>query len=328
MTKLVTIYGGAGFVGRYVARRMARLGWRVRVVCRRPNQALFVRPYGAVGQVEVEFCNIRDDDSVRNAMRGADAVVNCVGILVPQGRNNFQAVQDEGAGRIARLAAQAGIARLVHISAIGANAASDSIYARTKAAGETAVLAAFSSATILRPSIIFGPEDRFFNRFATMAVRSPILPIFAPDTKFQPVYVDDVAAAVEYGITNDAAGIYELGGPDIVTFRQAMERMLGVINRDRRIVAFPRFVGGAIAAGADLVQTLSAGILTNRVLTRDQLRNLYTDNVCDANARSLADMGITPLAMDAVLSDYLWRFRKAGQYEAMNASAARMRKLS
>ena len=169
MSKLVTIYGGSGFVGRYIARRMAKEGWRVRVATRRPNEALFVKPYGSVGQVEPVFCNIRDDASVRAVMLGADAVVNCVGTFDKGGRNSFQAIQNLGAGRIARLAAELGVGTLVHISAIGADAQSDSLYAQSKAAGEAAVLAAFPTATILRPSVIFGAEDQFFNRFAGMA---------------------------------------------------------------------------------------------------------------------------------------------------------------
>ena len=177
MSKLVTIYGGSGFIGRYVARRMAKAGWRVRVAVRRPNEALFVKPYGVVGQVEPVLCNVRDDASVKAAMQGADAVVNCVGVLTESGANTFEAVQSEGPGRIARIAAELGIAKLVHISAIGADSAADSAYARTKAAGEAAVLDHVPGAVILRPSIVFGPEDEFFNRFAQMTRMGPILPI-------------------------------------------------------------------------------------------------------------------------------------------------------
>ena len=177
MSKLVTIFGGSGFIGRYVARRMAKAGWRVRVAVRRPNEAIFVKPYGVVGQVEPMFCNIRDDASVRQALRGADAVVNCVGILQESGRNRFDAVQAEGAGRVARLAAEAGIAQMVHISAMGADLSSESAYSRSKAAGEAEVLAHMPGAVIMRPSIVFGAEDQFFNRFAGMARLGPILPI-------------------------------------------------------------------------------------------------------------------------------------------------------
>ncbi|MCU0816596.1 MAG: complex I NDUFA9 subunit family protein, partial [Cypionkella sp.] len=187
MSKLVTIYGGSGFVGRYIARRLAADGWRIRVAVRRPNDAIFVRPYGVPGQVEPVLCNIRDDASVRAAMLGADAVVNCVGILNAVGKNRFDAVQAEGAGRVARIAAELGVQRLVQLSAIGADAGSDSDYARTKAKGEAAVLAAFPQAVILRPSVIFGTEDQFFNRFAAMTRFGPILPVVGANTKFQPV---------------------------------------------------------------------------------------------------------------------------------------------
>jgi uncharacterized protein YbjT (DUF2867 family) len=199
MGKLVTIFGGSGFVGRYIARRMAKEGWRVRVAVRRPNEALFVRPYGTPGQVEPVACNIRDDASVRAVIRGADAVVNCVGILNRSGKNTFDAVQAEGAGRIARITASEGVGQMVHISAIGADAQSDSAYSRTKAEGEAAVLAAFPGAVILRPSIIFGTEDGFFNRFAAMSRMGPILPVVGANTRFQPVYVDDVAQAAVKG---------------------------------------------------------------------------------------------------------------------------------
>ncbi len=205
MDRLVTIYGGSGFIGRYIARRMAKAGWRVRVAVRRPNDALFVRPYGVVGQVEPVFCNIRDDASVRSVMRGAHAVVNCVGILAERGKNRFDAVQAEGAGRVARIAAEEGVEQLVQLSAIGADAASDSAYARSKAAGEAAVRAAFPGAIILRPSIVFGQEDQFFNRFAGMARMGPVLPVVGAETRFQPVYVDNVAEAAAKGATGQVA---------------------------------------------------------------------------------------------------------------------------
>ncbi len=329
MSKLVTIFGGSGFVGRYVARRMAKRGWRVRVAVRRPNEAIFVRPYGAVGQVEPLFCNIRDDASVRAAMAGADAVVNCVGVLVAVGRNGFDAVQAEGAGRVARIAAETGVAHLVHVSAIGADAQSDSAYARSKAAGEQAVLDAFPAAVILRPSIIFGREDRFFNRFAGMAVRMPVLPLFGARTRFQPVYVDDVAAAAERGALGEAApGIYELGGPDVADFRSLMAGMLKLIHRRRPILGLPFWIGAVVARSFDLLQAMTGGVLVNRVLTADQLRNLRRDNVVDEGARGLADLGLLPTPMDSVLPEYLWRFRPTGQYDAIRDSAKNLKKLT
>lgn len=327
MSKLVTIYGGSGFVGRYVARRMAKEGWRVRVAVRRPNEAIFVRPYGVVGQVEPVLCNIRDDASVRAAMRGADAVVNCVGILNAVGRNGFDAVQAEGAGRVARIAAEEGVAQLVHISAIGARKDSPSAYAASKAKGEAAVRAAFPGAVILRPSVIFGNEDRFFNRFAAMARISPVLPAFGAGTKFQPVHVEDVAAAAVLGALGQAApGVYELGGPDVASFADLMREMLKIINRRRLVLPLPRFVGRLIAFGGDAVQAVTFGLIENKLLTGDQLRNLYVDNVVAPGAKGFADLGIAPSAIGAVLPDYLWPYRPSGQYDAIKASAKNLRK--
>jgi len=329
MSKLVTIYGGSGFVGRYIARRMAKEGWRVRVAVRRPNEALFVKPYGAVGQVEPVLCNIRDDESVRAAMRGADAVVNCVGILVNEGRNRFDAVQADGARRVARLAAKAGVQRLVHISALGADAESESAYASSKAEGEAEVLAHFPDAVILRPSVIFGPEDGFFNKFASMARFGPVLPLVGANTRFQPVYVDDVARAAVAGATGAAApGIYELGGPDVETFKALMGRMLSIIGRRRFVIGLPGFAAKAIAFAGDAVQVLSLGLVTNRLVTLDQIKTLQKDNVVSEGAKGFADLGIEPMPMGAILPDYLWRFRVNGQYEAIQASAKNLRKPS
>lgn len=327
MSKLVTIYGGSGFVGRYIARRMAKQGWRVRVAVRHPNDALFVKPYGVVGQVEPVACNIRDDASVRSVMRGADAVVNCVGILNRSGRNTFDSVQAEGAARIARIAAEEGVGHLVHLSSIGADAASESDYQKTKAKGEAAVLAAFPNAVILRPSIIFGNEDGFFNRFAAMSRMGPILPVVGAATRFQPVYVDDVAQAAVAGILGHAApGVYELGGPDVASFRELMQQMLAVIQRRRLVLNVPFFVAGLMGGAFDLLQTLTAGIVKNRMITRDQVRNLKRDNVVSPDARGFAELGITPTAMGAVLPEYLWRYRPSGQYAAIKNSAKNLRK--
>lgn len=327
MSQLVTIFGGSGFVGRYIARRMAKAGWRVRVAVRRPNEALHVKPYGAVGQVVPVACNIRDDASVRAALQGADAVVNCVGILNQVGKNRFDAVQADGAGRIARIAAEAGVARMVHISAIGADVGSDSHYQRSKAEGERQVLAAFPDAVILRPSVIFGVEDQFFNRFAGMARFSPFLPVVGGATKFQPVYVDDVAAAAETALTGSvAAGVYELGGPDVASFRALMEKMLAEIRRNRIIVNVPMPVAKLMGGAFDLLQALSLGLFTNGVLTRDQVLNLGRDNVVSDGARGLADLGITPTPIDAILPSYLWTHRPGGQYKAIHESADRLRK--
>ena len=325
MSKLVTIYGGSGFVGRYIARRMAKEGWRVRVAVRRPNEAMFVRPYGVVGQVEPVLCNIRDDASVRSVMQGADAVVNCVGILAETGKNSFEAVQAQGAARVARIAADLGITRLVQVSAIGADPDSDSAYARTKARGEAAVQEHVPTAVILRPSIIFGPEDEFFNRFAALSRLGPILPVVGAETKFQPVYVDDVAKAAVLGVTGKAApGIYELGGPDVNTFRELMGQMLSVINRRKLVLNIPFFVARIMAWTMELGQTLSLGLIPAQI-TRDQVVNLRKDSVVAPGAKGFAELGIHPVSLEAVLPEYLWRFRPSGQYAAIKDSAKNLR---
>lgn len=327
MSKLVTIYGGSGFIGRYIARRMAKEGWRVRVVTRRPNDALFVKPYGSVGQVEPVFCNIRDDASVRSVMHGADAVVNCVGTFDKGGRNSFEAVQHQGAARIARLAAELGVGQLVHISAIGADAGSDSLYAQSKAAGEAAVLAAYPRAVILRPSVVFGPEDQFFNRFAGMARLGPILPVVGAHTKFQPVYVDDVAQAAVSGVLGKAVGVYELGGPDAASFRDLMTQMLTFIQRRRLVLNIPFLAARVMAFGFDTLQALTLGLVKNGMITADQVRSLRHDNVVSPTAKGLIDLGIAPTPMATVLPEYLWRYRPSGQYAAIKNSAKNLRKV-
>jgi uncharacterized protein YbjT (DUF2867 family) len=327
MSKLVTIVGGSGFVGRYIARRLAKEGWRVRVAVRRPNEALFVRPYGVPGQVEPVACNIRDDASVHAVIRGADAVVNCVGTFRKGGKNNFDAIQVEGAGRVARIAAAEGVARLVQISSIGADAGSDCDYARTKGAGEAAVLAAFPTAVILRPSVIFGTEDGFFNRFAAMTRMGPVLPVVGASTRFQPVHVDDVAQAAVKAVKGEAApDTYELGGPEVDTFRGLMGRMLKVVQRRRAVVNVPFFVARIMAFGFDMVEAVTLGLIENKMITRDQVKSLARDNVVSPGARGLADLGITPTAMEAVLPEYLWRYRPSGQYAAIKDSAKNLRK--
>lgn len=325
MSKLVTIYGGSGFLGRYIARRMAKEGWRVRVAVRNPNEAMFVKPYGAVGQVEPVFCNIRDDASVAAAAQGADVVVNCVGVLTEVGRNTFVAVQAEAPGRIARVAAENGVGRMVQISAIGADADADSQYARTKGEGEAAVLAHMPNAAILRPSVMFGPEDDFFNRFASMSRFGPVLPVVGAETQFQPVYVDDVAAAAVTAVTQpDTSGVYELGGPDTATFRALTQSMLDVVRRRRLILNIPFPVARLMATCFGIGQTLSLGIVKAPV-TKDQVINLAIDNVVAEGARGLTDLGVQPTAMASILPSYLWRFRPSGQFDAIKESAKNLR---
>lgn len=326
MSKLVTIYGGSGFVGRYIARRMAKEGWRVRVAVRRPNEAMHVKPYGVVGQVEPVFCNIRDDASVAAAMQGADVVVNCVGVLNELGNNGFDAVHAEGAGRIARIAAEQGVARMVHLSALGAAADSPSDYGRSKAAGEAAVQAHMPGAMILRPSVVFGPEDGFFNFFAGVTRFGPVLPIAGAGTLFQPVYADDVAKAAVQGILGEAeGGVYELGGPEVKSLHALIDQMLEVIHRRRLVLPMPRFVARILAGVLDIVQFVSFQLVSNSILTRDQLRSLKVDNVVTEGARGFADLGIKPVTLGSVLPDYLWKFRPSGQYDAIKDSAKNLK---
>ena len=325
MSKLVTIYGGSGFIGRYIARRMAKEGWRVRIAVRRPNEALFVKPYGVVGQVEPVLCNIRDDKSVASALRGADVVVNCVGLLQEKAKNTFNSVQNEGADRIARLAVSEGVVRIVHVSAIGADINADSDYAKSKAMGEANILKHMPNAVILRPSIVFGAEDQFFNRFASMARFGPILPIVGAETKFQPVSVDDVAEAAVLGITGIAKpGIYELAGPDQDTFRGLMYRMLKVIQRRRLVLDVPMFMARLMAASFEMGNKLTFGIAPVP-MTRDQVKSLSVDNVPSGEFPGFEKLGIEPVSMVSVLPEYLWPFRVSGQFAEIKSSAKNLK---
>ncbi len=317
---LITIFGGSGFVGRYITQRMARAGWRVRVAVRRPNEEMHVLPYGEVGQVALVQANVRDTASTRAAIEGADVVVNCVGIINEDSHQKFNAVNCGAAARIARLSAEAGVGKLVHISALAADAESESAYARSKAMGEADVLKNFPSATILRPSIIFGPEDQFFNMFGTMSRYFPVLPIVGADSKMQPVYVDDVAAAAEAAIMGDATGIYELGGPDVETMRQLMERLLHVVRRKRFIINIPFGMARINAFFIEIWHKFSLGIVP-LVLTRDQVKLLKVDNVVSEGAPGLEALGVHPTSMEAVLDSYLYRFRPQGQYTDLTESA-------
>lgn len=322
---IVTVFGGSGFIGRYVTQRLARAGWRIRVAVRRPDEAGFVRPYGVVGQVEILQANIRDDASTRRAIKGSQAVINCVGILGEAGKQTFDAVLSEGAARIARISAEEGVTRLAHISALGAEAGGESAYAAGKAAGEAAVLAAFPSAVILRPSVVFGDGDGFFRKFAAIARVAPIIMIPSPKTKFQPVYVDDVAAAAEKVLTTDAApGVYELGGPRVASLGRLVSEMLVVIRRRRWLFEMPGTLARLQGWGLDTVQKLSFGLVNNSVLTRDQVRLLTKDNVVAADARGFDALGIEPTAMEAILDSYLYVYRPHGQYDAIQESAERL----
>lgn len=324
--KIAVVFGGSGFVGRYVVQRLAREGWRVRVPARRPNEAIFLKTYGDVGQIETVLANVRSRDSVRAAVSGAGAVVNCAGILAQCGSQRFDAVHAAGAGFIAEAAKACGAASLVHVSAIGADPEGGSAYARSKALGESLVLRHFKRAVILRPSVVFGAEDRFFNRFAAMARALPVLPIVGAGTRFQPVFVDDVAKAAALAAAGRARpGVYELGGPDVETFERLMRRMLGAVKRSRIIFPMPFWMAGPLAFSLDMLQALSLGLLRNQTLTRDQVRLLRHDNVVGEGSRSLQRLGVKPKSMDAILGKYLYPYRPSGQFSEVVDSGSRMK---
>jgi len=309
-TEIITVFGGSGMIGRHLVVRLARRGALIRVASRHPGQARFLKTAGEAGQVQPIAVDITNEQSVALAVKDATAVINLVGVLYESGRWTFQAVHAEAPARIARAAAAAGVEQLVQISAIGADPASNSAYSRTKAAGESAVLAAFPGATILRPSVIFGPEDHFFNLFASMALISPVLPLLGGGkTRFQPVFVGDVAEAITTALTNPETHgkTYELGGPDVHSFKELMEIMLAEIGRKRLLVTLPFELAKWEAA-------LILERLPKPLLTRDQIELFKSDNVVQAGALTLADLGITPTALDLVLPTYLDRFRPGGRF--------------
>lgn len=314
--ELATVFGGSGFVGRHTVRALAKRGWRVRAAVRRPDLAGHLQPMGAVGQIHAVQSNLRFPASVRSAVEGATVAINCVGVLASTGSQTFGAVHVAGARSAAKAAREAGVARFVHVSAIGAHPKSDADYARSKAEGEAAVLAEFPGAIILRPSIVFGPEDEFFNRFAAMAQVSPLLPLIGGGTtKFQPVFVGDLAAA----IANVAEGagtpgtVYELGGPEVLSFRQLLDRTQDWSGRSRGYLPLPYFLA--------TLQALMTKPLPNalRPVTVDQVRMLKHDNVvspeAEAEKRTIAALGIeAPHATGAIVPAYLERFRPRGQF--------------
>ncbi|MCF2521229.1 complex I NDUFA9 subunit family protein [Bradyrhizobium sp. G127] len=310
---LVTVFGGSGFLGRHVIRALAKRDYRIRVGVRRPDLAGHLQPLGKVGQIHAVQANLRYPASVQAAARGASVIVNLVGILAEGGAQTFDAVQGKGADTIARAAAEIG-ARMVHVSAIGADANSTARYARTKAAGEAAVLAAVPSATIFRPSVVFGPEDHFTNRFAALARMSPVLPLIGGGlTKLQPVYAGDVATAIADAVDRKtkAGATYELGGPEVMTMRQILEIILRVTERNCMLAPLPFPLAKFQAAFLQFAPG-------DFKLTPDQVELLRHDNVVSDTARSagltLEGLGITPDSLEAVTPSYLWRYRKTGQF--------------
>jgi uncharacterized protein YbjT (DUF2867 family) len=312
--KLVTVFGGSGFLGRHVVRALAKRHYRIRIAVRRPELAGHLQPLGRVGQIHAVQANVRHAGSVAAAVRGADAAINLVGILFERGRQRFDTVQGQGAEAVAQAASQFA-AHLVHVSAIGADEASSSLYARSKAFGERAVLAAMPSATIFRPSILFGPDDDFFNRFGSLARFSPFLPLVGGGhTRYQPVFAGDVAEAIALavdGVTRPGT-IYELGGPEIFSFRQLMEYVLKTIERRRLLIPIPF---GLARLQASVLQLLPMKPL----LTTDQVELLKHDNVVSDAAlrdgRTLPGLAIEPHDIGSIVPSYLWRFRKSGQFK-------------
>jgi uncharacterized protein YbjT (DUF2867 family) len=324
---LITIFGGSGFLGRHLVRALAKRHYRIRVAVRRPDLANHLQPLGRVGQIHAVQANVRHPGSIGAAVRDADVVINLVGILYERGRQRFDAVQAFGAEQVA-LAAAAHGARMIHVSAIGADADSPAAYARAKAVGEQAVLAATPEAVIFRPSIMFGPEDAFFNKFAALAQVLPALPLIGGgQTRFQPVFVGDVAEAIARAVEGEAIGersdaflrtaamagaIYELGGPEVRTFKELMEYLLATIERRRLLIPIPF----ALAK----LQAAFLQYLPKPLLTPDQVEMLKRDNVVSAEGqadrRTLEGLGIAPTAMEVIVPSYLWRFRKTGQFKA------------
>jgi uncharacterized protein YbjT (DUF2867 family) len=306
--KQITVFGGSGFVGRHAVRALAKAGWRIKVATRHPNRAFFLRPMGQVGQIGFVKCDIADPDQVAAALRGSEAALSLPGILFQRGQS-FEDVHVTGAGHVADAAARLGLKHLVHVSAIGADSESQSRYAQSKAEGENRVRAAFPAAVILRPSIVFGPEDRFFNMFSSLARFSPALPLIGGGhTRFQPVFVGDVAAAIMASLEQPAAQgrTFELGGPAIYNFKQLLEIVLKETGRKRLLVPLPF----ALAS----LKAFFLQFAPNPLLTPDQVKLLRYDNVVSPTAAKLADLGIQPTTVEAEVPTYLWRFRAKGEY--------------
>jgi uncharacterized protein YbjT (DUF2867 family) len=307
-SRLVTVFGGTGFLGRHTVRALAKAGWRIKVAARRPARGFFLRPLGTVGQIDFVKCDISDAGSVAAALARSDAVVNLCGILFQRGQT-FEEVQADGPANIGAAAAAAGVKALVHVSAIGADSESAAEYAVTKAEGEARLREVFPAATILRPSLVFGPEDGFFNKFAEMARFLPALPLIGGGkTLFQPVFVGDIAAAIVAALDSEAARgrTYELGGPTIYSFRQLMQIVLAETGRKRLLLPLP--------FGLAMWKAFFLQLLPNPLLTPDQVRLLRHDNIVAPGALGLADLGITPTTVEAEVPAYLWRFRARGQY--------------
>ncbi|MBF9233274.1 complex I NDUFA9 subunit family protein [Microvirga alba] len=325
--QLVTVFGGSGFLGRQVVQALAKRGYRIRVASRRPDLANFLQPLGTVGQIQPIQANLRDPASVAHAVARADHVVNLVGILQETGRQKFDSLQAQGPRLIAQSAPPR--ANIVHVSAIGADANSESAYARSKAAGEAGLLEARPDAIIVRPSLMFGPGDNFFNRFASLARMLPVLPLAGADTRFQPVYAGDVAELIARAVDGTVPGgqIYECGGPEIRTLEALVQYVLDVTERKRLILPLPNAVGRAQGSLMGFLDTLSLGLLPREfAMTRDQAILLEKDNVVSESAiregRTLEAQGISPTNIEAIAPAYLIRFRKTGQFDLKRSTGS------
>ena len=313
---IVTVFGGAGFLGRHTVRALARAGYRIRVAVRKPNAAYFLMPMGHVGQIQPVRCDATDAGQVAAALVGAHAAINLTGILYPHAGHSFAGVHVEGATNIARAARKAGVSSLVHVSSIGADPDAPSTYASTKGEGERRVREEYPEAAILRPSLLFGPEDNFFNKFASLARFFPALPLIGGGhTRFQPVFVGDVASAILSCIEKpEARGkTFELGGPTVYSFKELLEYILRETGRRRLLVPVPWLLASIKA----FFLQMSAILGIEPLLTVDQVRLLRTDNVVHEGMATMADLGIAPVALEAIVPSYLWRFRAKGQYQVM-----------
>ncbi|MHB8529174.1 MAG: complex I NDUFA9 subunit family protein [Caulobacteraceae bacterium] len=321
MKGLVTVFGGSGFLGSQIVRALARQGLRLRVAVRRPGHAYRLPMLGDVGQIEIVQANLRDRPSVARALVGAQGAINAVGVLTETGRQRFEALHAQGAAAVAEEARIAGVATFVHISALGADPDAIARYARTKAAGEAAVRSALPAAAIIRPSVVFGPDDHFFNRFAAMATTSPALPLIGGGaTRFQPVYVGDVAAAVARILAGPGgeARTFELGGPAVYSFKELMALMLREIGRKRTLAPVPF----AIAEVLGMVGDMMVAVSLPPPITSDQVALLRRDNIVSPGALGLAALDVGATAVEAIIPTYLWRYRKGGQYAQTQPGAA------
>ena len=309
--ELVTVFGGSGFVGKAVVQHLAKAGYRVRVAVRHPNNALHVKPLGDLGQVQISQANLRNRNSIEAAILGADYVINLVGILYESGAQTFDKVHHKGAALIAEISADAGVKKFIHLSAIGADLKSASKYARSKAAGEVSILKAYPEATIVRPSVVFGPDDLFFNKFAGLAKMFRVMPVICGETKMQPVYVGDIAAAIETIIGRDdtQGKTYELGGPKVFTFRALLEMVNSVTELNATMISIPIQLA--------YFQAFFFGMLPNPMVTVDQLRLLEHDNIV-VGGKNFSDLGIVPTPTEAIVPNYLMHYKPSGQFKVSN----------